>query len=439
MPWFNNSTGIWTAVYYGGTANYCAGIKNEVFIDKKDRDILKKLAFNVSILSSRPIEKEKKKLWYEHNDLNIKYPVVFCDPENGWNEIITEEMIECKGELARRWEMTLRKEIFYGEKMKDDKPIENIFEVGYTFVDTEWGIKEKYQGGLNGGSYTWEPAIKGEKDLSGIHYPEVIVDYKTTSETVRLAMEIFRDFLNIRLKAVFGGFPMTRILAKFIGLEQMMFYMYDKPQLIHKIMKIILNGYMNLLDFLEDNNLLTLNNDNSYVGSGGLGYTNDLPGREVEKENLVTSDLWGQTESQETSGISPQMFEEFVFQYQLPIQKRFGLNCYGCCEALDKRWHIVKNVPNLRRVSVSPWADKAKMAENLKDKYIFSAKPNPVYLSDPVMNEDLVRSKIKETLVLTDGCILELVMKDNHTIGRNPLNVINWVKIAKEEVFKKFG
>ena len=87
--------------------------------------------------------------------------------------------------------------------------------------------------------------------------------------------------------------------------------------------------------------------------------------------------MWGFAESQETVGVSPHMFAEFVFPYQLPILERFGLNCYGCCEPLDTRRRIVEKTPRLRRVSVSAWANVERMAEKLGDRYIFSWKPSP--------------------------------------------------------------
>ena len=31
------------------------------------------------------------------------------------------------------------------------------------------------------------------------------------------------------------------------------------------------------------------------------------------------------------------------------------------------------------------------------------------------------------------GCVVEIIMKDNNTIGNNPQNVIRWSKIAREE------
>ena len=30
-------------------------------------------------------------------------------------------------------------------------------------------------------------------------------------------------------------------------------------------------------------------------------------------------------------------------------------------------------------------------------------------------------------------------MKDNHTIGRNPQNVVRWVRIAREEIERLYG
>ena len=113
---------------------------------------------------------------------------------------------------------------------------------------------------------------------------------------------------------------------------------------------------------------------------------------------------------------------------------RFGLICYGCCEPLDQRWKIIKKIPNLRRVSVSAWANWERMSEYLEDKYIYSYKPNPSDLAVPFIDEDSIRKKITNILSITKNNILEIVMKDNHTICNNPNNIINWVKIAREEV-----
>jgi len=89
-------------------------IKN-VELSKNDRQILQELAKKVAEIAVRPEEDAKRNLWYRINSLQPTRPVVFCDPENGWNEIIPEETLQSETELGRHWEVLLRKEIFWGD------------------------------------------------------------------------------------------------------------------------------------------------------------------------------------------------------------------------------------------------------------------------------------------------------------------------------------
>ena len=262
--------------------------------------------------------------------------------------------------------------------------------------------------------------------------------HNTTEDAIAIAEDIFGDMLKIRLAGRWWWtLGLTMDLAFLRGLENIMLDMLDSPELIHKLMTILRDGTMKKLNHLEKNGLLSLNTD-TYVGSGGFGYTNDLPAKGFNKEHVRTIDMWGFGDSQETGSVSPQMFEEFVFPYQLPLLERFGLNCYGCCEPLDKRWDIVKKIPNLRRVSVSPWSSLEIMAENLKDDYVFSLKPNPAVLAVPAINTETVKKIVADLLDKTKGCVVEIIMKDNHTLGKNPDNIINWVKIVREGIEKVY-
>ncbi len=436
-----NATGVWTCTNYGETPIYNSGKKGEVSVSDADKKILCSLADRIANLASLDIQKSKIKLWKDHNALRTKQPVIFCDPENGWNDIVTADMLKCSGSLARRWEVVLIKELFWGEELKDDKPIESIFDIGYTYTENDWaGEDSLVKGGKGGGSYIWEAPIKSLKDLSKMKMPHIEIDFKTTQQTVDLAGEVFGGLLKVNLKGRWWQtFGFTYDIARLLGLNEMFMYFYDNPELIQQTMSILKQGYEKKIEFIEQNNLLSLNNDRSYFGSGGLGYSDELPSKDFNAKNVRLIDMWGFAESQETSSVSPEMFEKFVFKYQLPILKRFGLTYYGCCEPLNKRWDIIKNIPNLRKVSVSHWADKEKMVEQLQDKYIYALKPTPADLAVPEVNKDYVRENIKKYLDITKGCVLEIVMKDNHTLGRNPNNLINWVKIVREEINKIYG
>jgi hypothetical protein len=46
------------------------------------------------------------------------------------------------------------------------------------------------------------------------------------------------------------------------------------------------------------------------------------------------------------------------------------------------------------------------------------------------------REQIHDILYTLDGCVVKLIMKDKHTIGNRPENIVGWTKIAKEGVVR---
>ncbi len=413
--------------------------REHIRISDRDRQILRRLAETMAVLAQLPVQQEKKDKWFRLNALKSSCPVVFCDPENGWNEIVTDDRMECEGELARLWEMTLRKEIFWGESMGDDKVVDAVFCVPYVFSESDWGMHEEIVKTRQEGSYRWDAPLQSLDDIDKLHSPRIVVNYSDSELMLETARRTFGDIFDVRRKGTWWWtLGMTWTLIKLRGLTQIMYDMYDAPEQLKRLMGILRDGHLAKLDYLQDNKLLGLNTDNTYVGSGGFGFTTELPGTDFDGR-VRTRDMWGFCESQETVGVSAEMFEEFIFPYQLPILERFGLNCYGCCEPLDKRWHVVKRFPRLRRISVSPWADPEKMAELLGNKYIYSYKPAPSDLAVEVIDEDRIRQNLRRILQVTKGCQLEIIMKDNHTLGNNPQNATRWCRIAKEEIAKTGG
>ena len=406
-------------------------------LDSPDREILRRLAGRVAELAARDVETEKRKLWTAKNDLAPARPTVFCDPENGWNEIITQDELECTGELGRVWEFRLLKEIYWAEHIRDDRVIEPVFNLWHIYTRTDWGLRETNIGGQDGGARTWESPITDLDNLDGLCFQTVRVDSEATQRLMKTARDVLGDLLPVRLR---GGWywtlGLTWELIRLRGLGNMMLDMYDNPEGLHGLMAFLRDGTMDLVNQYEQRGLFTLNNEGDYVGSGGFGWTTQLPAPGFDG-HVRTRDLWCLSESQETVGVSPEMFEEFIFPYQLALMERFGLVCYGCCEPVHSRWNVIRQIPNLRRVSVSPWCDREKMAEFLGAGYVFSLKPHPGLLAAPHFDEDAVRADARDVLDKAKGCPLEIIMKDNHTIGGDPDRVINWVRIVREEIDKR--
>lgn len=411
------------------------GIDLPTNIPEKEKFLLRKLAEQVAELAARPVEQEKARLWTSHNDLDNQRPMIFCDPENGWNEIITQDTILCTSPLLRVWEMHLRKEIHWAGQFRDDKVIEPYFNIPYHYSDSGYGLEEKSVSGGEGGSFKYvHPITDYDEQIQLLRIPEISVDRKETDRVLALANELFEGILEVRVKGVWWWtLGMTWDFIKLRGLENLMLDMIMFPDKVHHMMGFLRDAILHKLDYLEENGLLSLNTEGTYVGSGGYGWTTQLPGSSPAQQNVTTSDMWGFCESQETVGVSPEMFGEFILPYQRPIMERFGLNCYGCCEPLDVRWHLIRDIPGLRRVSVSPWADVRTMAENLGRDFVYSRKPSPTPLSDPNPDWESIRAELRAFFQDTKDCNVEVIMKDNHTLGKNPENASTWCRIAREE------
>jgi hypothetical protein len=398
-----------------------------------EKDVLRGLAERVADLAALPIMKEKRELWRKHNRLEKTRPVIFCDPENGWNEIITERHLKCRTNIARRWEMNLRKEIFWGEEMGDDRPVEAWFNVPYTCSADDWGVEIKYHRPEEAGSYVWESPVKHyATDLARIHPLTFEIDWEVSRGCVELAEEVFHGILNVRQKGTWWwSLGITYPAALLRGMQNMFTDFRDYPDELRQLFAIILKGHMDKLDYLEANNLLSLNNDGTYVGSGGFGYSDELPQADFAGK-VRCQDMWGFTESQESVGVSPRMYEEFIFPFEKPIMDRFGLTCYGCCEPVHSRWNTVKRHNKLRRVSCSAWANLEKMAEFLQGDFILSLKPNPATLAGSSPDWNSIQSYLRRAVDIASGNCLEIIMKDNHTLGKRPENAVQWVRLAKQ-------
>ena len=407
---------------------------------EQDRQILRGLAGRVAEIAARPIMAENRQLWYQHNQLETTRPLILCDPENGWNEIITDDQIQCKNSIAQHWECHFRKQIFWCDEIHDDYVVAPFFDLPVVSSETAWGIAGSNIHATDksiaetGKAYHIDVIMDNYNLVDKITRPTLTIDMEKTNTLFDLANEIFGDLLKVRINSVwYWSIGLTDEFAFLRGMENLLYDFYDEPEGVHQVMEILTQGLNAKLDYLESNNLLSLNNDHNYVGSGGIGFTHELPAADFSG-HVRTKDMWLLSESQITIGVSPDMFSEFIFPYQKRIMDRFGLCCYGCCEPMDERFDIVKAATNLRRVSVSAWANKYLMAEKLGKGYVYSMKPSPTPLAVAHIDEETARKEIREGLRVTRNNHVEMIMKDNHTLGKNPANLINWVKIAREEI-----
>jgi len=134
--------------------------------------------------------------------------------------------------------------------------------------------------------------------------------------------------------------------------------------------------------------------------------------------------------------VSPAMFKEFEVDYASRIFERFGLVYYGCCDPLDGKMDEVRMIPNVRKVSMSPWVDQARGAAEIGGDYVYSRKPSPAFVATDRFDPDAVRRDLSETMEACagHGCSVEFILKDISTVRYEPQRLTEWANVAMEVV-----
>ncbi|GAG36279.1 unnamed protein product, partial [marine sediment metagenome] len=86
---------------------------------------------------------------------------------------------------------------------------------------------------------------------------------------------------------------------------------------------------------------------------------------------------------------------------------------------LSKQLIILRKIPNLRRIAVTPRADVARCAEQIQQDYVLSWRPNPAMVSCGFNPED-IRKVIRDGLEASKGCYVDIILKDVTTVEGHP-------------------
>lgn len=406
-----------------------------------DVAILRELGKRVGEAAESPENRERIRLWYQHDTGPADRPLVLTETDGSIWMVIPDYAPKCQEGWAQAYELHLRTVLMHHEIIRDDSPIEPWVNVGWQISMSDFGVQQKstnpeVEAGQRG-AYHIDKAIEDlERDFHLLQPRTFSANKEASLAQKALLEEVFDGVLGVRMRGnPWWTMGLTMMAIYLIGLEELMVYMFDQPEALHKLMKFLSDDNLRLLDWMVSEGLLNLNNENDYMGSGSRGYTKILPSAGFDGA-VRTQDMWTLLESQETVGVGPRQYAEFIFPYENAIAERFGAVYYGCCEPVHNRWEVLKNMANLKRVSVSPWCDEDFMGEACSDKIVYSRKPNPTLVSTQVFDEDLIRSDFRKTLSVTskNRCSTELVMKDVHTLNGEPDRLTRWTALAREVI-----
>ncbi|MFC1671941.1 hypothetical protein ACFL01_02275 [Planctomycetota bacterium] len=408
-------------------------------VSEHDRGILRELAREVADVAALPDHARTAELWRRLNDLQSIRPMVRIY-QLPWRELDVDGELELHTEdpWARGVERQFRETLYQWKHMRWDMVVEPVFHTPYVVHSTGYGIEAEMDqiphdeaGGVTAKHYNCQ--IADEADVDKIQFPELTLDQEATERLFQRASDLFEGILDVRVQGrVAHNYSPWDRLAEWCNPQQVLMDLALRPEFVHAAMERLTSAFMCELDQVEALDIPTLSSGNYGVGQGGLGYTDDLPAPKDSSEPVRLRHQWGGSQAQIFSEVSPAMHEEFALAYEKRILDRFGLNYYGCCEQLDAKVDVIsRNLPKLRKISMSAWTDPQRGADAIAGRFVFSAKPNPAFFAtDGTWDRVSAGKELEGILAATEGKNVELILKDVSTVRFEPARVWEWAEMA---------
>ena len=415
-------------------------IAEEIKISAKDKDILRSLVSELADIASLPIHKEKARLWQKLNDLESERPMVWIN-EVCWHEMGVDDELALRTEhpWAQDQERELRRTLYQWRHFPGDMVVNDYLACPLAVHSSDFGIIEDVDTVATDEtsdivSRHYNIQIRDFDDLEKIKMPKITHNVEATKYRYQAMCDVYGGIMPVRMAGQDHiWFTPWDYLIRWWGIEEAMVDMIERPELVHAGVDRMVDAWMAELDQFVEQNLLSLDCNNTRIGSGGYGYTKQLPGDNYDENNVKPHNMWGCSNAQIFSEVSPRMHWEFALQHDLRWLSRWGLTYYGCCEPLDQKIDMLRKIPNLRKISVSPWCNSKRAIEQIGGDYVISRKPSPAILAEDDWHPERAKKDIRNFLDQTGGnCHVEFIMKDISTVRYHPQRLWQWAEMASE-------
>ena len=402
---------------------------------ERDRQVLRELADRCARIAALPVQEEKRMLWKKLNGLRPERPMVIID-QICWSELNAggELTLVCQDERCRDYEQTLRRILYQWAHFPVDSVVDSFIRVPMAVHNSGFGIGSKeniltINPTSEVSSHWYHNLFRSPEDVEKIQTPVITHDANETKSRMEMAEWLFGGIMETRPEGVNPYLSIWDPICTWMGPEGVLTALADQPELMHAMAGKLSNGYLSMLDQLEA--LGVLCHHQSLIHCTGA-FTDELPGQNFNPQKPRTADIWMMGLAQLFAAVSPAMFAEYELAYSMPLFERFGLVYYGCCDPLHDKMKQVRAIPRLRKVSMSPWANQAKGAQEIGADFVFSRKPNPAFVAMHTFDERLIEEEFRQTLALCaqNGCPVEFILKDISTVCGKPERLDKWADIA---------
>lgn len=409
-------------------------------ISLKERDRLRRLAFRQRELAESPSSRARIAMWRALNDNGSLHPPVAVETWTFDPEFLPPEVFECESDVARTIEYSFLSHIRREEYISDDQPVPDAFYTSWDISIDRFGLPSEItvaadrQGRTI--AYHQEPIIHDlPTELSKLRPAAVSVDKTATLERKAWLESLFGDILPVKIAGPPLEIHLTSHLISLLGMEYLYTSIYDYPEEIEVLMRYITDNERHILRFYEENDLLRPDDLYRHIATSYL--SSDNAASADNSAPAHRNELWGWAEAEETAGLSPQMFIDLFLPYYRQPGADVGRLYYGCCEPLqDTLTDILKALPNIGKVSISPWSDESRVGAILRGTgVIYSRKPSANLIGvAQTLDEAALCQHIAATLAAAEECPCEFIFRDIYTVHGNLQKIRRAVELTKQVI-----
>ncbi|MBQ4090256.1 MAG: hypothetical protein IJC56_10340 [Clostridia bacterium] len=406
-------------------------------LTRNDIDVMKSLAREYAEIAALPVQGEKRRLWIKLNTISMERPMLLID-QIPWNEMDVDGFLTCHvaDKYWQRVECEMRRTIYKWRHMPADMVVDPYVCLPRPINNTGWGIDVKrdayiiQEENATASSSHFVNQFEEMEDIDKIQTPVITLDTAREQEIIAEAHSIFDGIIDFRMTGTMMHLGIWDTISHWMGVENCYIELMDRPELMHGIMEKLTTGLISMIEQMNRQQLFDIDSNMCHCSHT---YLPDMP---KEGDLALSGNAWAFGLAQLFTAVSPDITAEFELPYMKRVFPYFGAIYYGCCDRLDDRMDVIAKLPKIRKLSCSPWSNREPFAEKMPDYCVMSNKPNPAYLANGALNEDVVRKDIRRTIdaAKAHNRSLELILKDISTVKHNPACLWRWQEIAMEEL-----
>ncbi len=408
----------------------------------QDKEILRSLARTYAEYAALPAQAETRRLWEALNACRMERPMALFD-QLPWNELDIDGSLVCR--VSDPWwrlvECALRREIYKWEHMRADMVLTPYIRLPSPAWHTGYGLEPAVRTisidkTSDVRAQSFECQFNTMDDVEKIKAPHLVFDREGAARHAVEADDLFGDIVGWRFEGMVLHLGVWDWISQHMGVTNVYMALYDSPDMLHAMMERFTEGLVGLIGEMNEARVFDL-----YSGYCHCSHTfqpSDASGTDVFKEKGDIGGTGGQSWAfglaQLFTSVSPDVTEEFEVAYMKRVFPYIGNIYYGCCDKLSDRLDRILQLPNVRKISCSPWSDADEFAANLPSDKVMSVKPNPAFFAASTFRLDDIRADLSAKLAaaMRHGCAVEFLFKDISTVKYAPQNLWDTAKMAVE-------